>query len=165
MTIEEVVNVSFSFCFASENPSKYVVPNETHWTFFLMAVLTVGNLINGAYIKKEGPLAFNRRNCIFVRFFNCLRRADAALDLSLREGPLDGCSQRFMSGMIHLFLGRFLLADLRKSVAEGAPALPGLRMRSPLPALMRARLALMLAHRPGFLAMNETAHAVDCQAT
>ena len=46
-------------------------------------------------------------------------------------------------GQHHFFLAVFL--DCLKALAVGAPLLPGLRIVSPLPALMRFRLALMLA--------------------
>ena len=42
-----------------------------------------------------------------------------------------------------------VFAAALKSEAVGAPFEPGLRIRSPLPPLMRSRLACILAHSPG----------------
>lgn len=41
-----------------------------------------------------------------------------------------------------------VLAALRNALAVGAPLVPGLRIFSPLPALIRRRLAWMFAYRP-----------------
>ena len=53
---------------------------------------------------------------------------------------------------VHLacYFFRFLavFADCLKSLAVGAPFAPGRFIRSPLPALMRFRLAWMLAYNP-----------------
>ena len=54
------------------------------------------------------------------------------------------------SKVFHLFFSGFaVFADSLKSAAVGAPGEPGLRMRSPDPALMRSCLARMFAYRPG----------------
>jgi hypothetical protein len=46
-----------------------------------------------------------------------------------------------------------VFADLLNALAVGAPLLPGFRIFSPEPALMRLRLAWMLAYKPFFLAI------------
>jgi len=44
-----------------------------------------------------------------------------------------------------------VFADSRNAFAVGAPLLPALRIFSPLPALMRSRLAWMFAYKPCFI--------------
>jgi len=55
----------------------------------------------------------------------------------------------------HYFFLAVLAASL-KSLAEGAPLLPTLRIFSPEPALIRAFLAAMLAYKPGLVATTHT---------
>lgn len=54
----------------------------------------------------------------------------------------------------HFFLA--VLADLMKSCLVGAPLLPTGLIFSFEPALMRSCLALILAYRPGFVAMTDS---------
>jgi len=53
--------------------------------------------------------------------------------------------------MHYLFFA--VLADCLNALAVGAPLLPGFRIFSPDPAAMRFFFALMLAYKPGFLAI------------
>ena len=55
-----------------------------------------------------------------------------------------------------------VLAESRKSLADGAPALPGFLMRSPDPALMRLRLAWMFAYRPRLAISGSYLNGVRC---
>ena len=57
-----------------------------------------------------------------------------------------------MAFYLPFFTGFAVLADSLNALAVGAPAVPGLRIFSPEPALMRSRLAWMLAYRPGLVA-------------
>ena len=57
--------------------------------------------------------------------------------------------------VIYFFL---VLADCLNAFAVGAPLAPGLRIFSPDPAAMRARLACMLAYSPGLLATVPSPH-------
>ena len=70
-----------------------------------------------------------------------LRKADFEADLT--------------KGMIYFpFLGGFaVFADSLKALAVGAPLVPGLRIFSPLPAAILARLAWILAYSPGLVAI------------
>lgn len=54
----------------------------------------------------------------------------------------------------HFFFA--VLADLMKSILDGAPLSPGLRIFSFEPALMRSCFALMLAYKPGLVAMTDS---------
>lgn len=61
------------------------------------------------------------------------------------------------------FLGRLaVLAAALKARAVGAPLVPGLRMRSPDPALMRSRLAFILAYNPGFITYTPNVFLQPC---
>jgi hypothetical protein len=62
----------------------------------------------------------------------------------------------FLPAIYLPFLAGFLavLALSLKSLAEGAPLSPALRIFSPEPAAMRAFLALMLAYNPGFMSIS-----------
>ena len=70
--------------------------------------------------------------------------------------PFDSVGKTLNAGS-HYFLPlglRFLavLAACLKFFAVGAPGSPGLRIFSPEPALIRRRLAAILAYKPRFLA-------------
>jgi hypothetical protein len=54
-------------------------------------------------------------------------------------------------GIFYLFFAVF--ADSLNALAVGAPFVPGFRIFSPEPALIRACLAWMLLYRPGFVAI------------
>jgi hypothetical protein len=55
----------------------------------------------------------------------------------------DGDERKDQKYQFHFFLA--VLADSLNALAVGAPGAPGLRIFSPEPALMRSRLAAMLA--------------------
>ena len=62
---------------------------------------------------------------------------------------------RILQAACHFFR---VLADFLKAAAVGAPLAPGLRIFSPDPAAMRARLAWIAAYRPGFEAILLNPH-------
>lgn len=62
------------------------------------------------------------------------------------------CAAGGMPFQYSCFWGFFaVFAESLKAFAVGAPFEPGLRMRSPEPALIRSFLAWMFAYKPGFL--------------
>ena len=85
------------------------------------------------------------------------RRASFLARMGNMPGPMekDGKPTRLALATLpcggHLFSFFAVFADSRNAFAVGAPGSPGLRIRSPEPALMRSCLSRMFAYRPAFL--------------
>ena len=63
--------------------------------------------------------------------------------LVIRHGS--AAAERQGDEPLHFFAGLAVLAAALNEAAVGAPAVPGLRMRSPLPSAIRSRFAAMFA--------------------
>ena len=68
-----------------------------------------------------------------------------------RQALLKDVVKNLGNELVHNYFFFAVLADCLNAFAVGAPLLPGLRMRSLLPAAIRSRLAWMLEYSPFFI--------------
>lgn len=61
-----------------------------------------------------------------------------------------------VAALLHVYLFFAVFLERLNAAAVGAPLLPGLRIRSPLPAAIRLRFAWMFAYSPGFFAITNS---------
>jgi hypothetical protein len=98
-------------------------------------------------------VALRKVDLLGVVVLEVVLRVVAVLKVALRKVDLLGVV--LLASFCCLILPYYLLlgfvtvlAALRNALAVGAPLVPGLRIFSPLPALIRRRLAWMFAYRP-----------------